>query len=157
MTSTFCRRYCEPGNPGQKGASVAWEQLAATGPQLVLKLYWGGAHCCSIAEVFNQAPGSTRWTSSSFNFGDPGYEFADLNHDGRDEFLSADDRFAYAFTDYAASGMPLLILRWSGGHFANIRSLLPGKDRARCGQLVEGLRAAEAQPLRRHDGDRCAA
>ena len=149
VTSSFCHRYCEPGNPSRKGASVAWRRLSATGRQLVLDLYSGGAHCCSIAEVFNQTPGSTHWTRSTFNFGDPGYELVDLNHDGSDEFLTADDRFAYAFTDYAASGMPLLILRWSDGHFSDVTRSYP----ARIARDAAVWMRAFKQQRRSHYGD----
>lgn len=129
VTSPFCHGYCEPGNPSANGASIGWRRLDPTGRQLVLDLYSGGAHCCSIVQVFSQAPGSSRWTKSSFDFGDPGYELIDLAHDGTDEFLTADDRFAYAFTDYAASGMPLLIERWSDGHFVNVTRSYPDRIR----------------------------
>src|SRR5262249_7807327 len=40
-------------------------------------------------------------------WGDPGYE--GQLHDGRYEFITADDRFAYAFTAFAASGLPMQV------------------------------------------------
>lgn len=120
VTSSFCQKYCEPGDPGKNGASMAFKPLSSSGTQLVLDLYSGGAHCCSIVQVFSQANSTSGWSRSSFNFGDPGYRLVDLSHDGTDEFLSANDSFAYAFTDYAASGMPLMILRWQNGHFADV-------------------------------------
>lgn len=127
VTSSSCQRFCQPGDPSRKGASIAFERLDATGTQLVLDLYSGGAHCCSIVQVFNQPAGGGRWTKSSFDFGDPGYRLIDLAHDGTDEFLSANDHFAYAFTDYAASGMPLMILRFSRGHFVDVTRAYPGR------------------------------
>jgi hypothetical protein len=123
----LCGKYCMPGATSAKDSSIAWRKLSATGSQLLLDLYSGGAHCCSIAEVFSQAPGAGHWTKTSFDFGDPGYELVDLDHDGIHEFLSADDRFAYAFTDYAASGMPLLIMRFSNGHFRDVTSSYPSR------------------------------
>lgn len=149
VTSSFCHQYCEPGNPTRKGTSIAWRRLAPAGRQLVLDLYSGGAHCCSIVEVFNQAPGNTRWTRSAFNFGDPGYRLVDLNHDGTEEFLTADDRFAYAFTDYAASGMPLLLMRWSNGHFVDITRSYP----ARIARDAAVWMRAFKQQRRTHYGD----
>ena len=125
VSSSLCGRYCGPADPGRGGASIAWEHLAATGPQLLLNLYSGGAHCCSIAQVFTRASGASHWTRSTFDFGDPGYRLVDLNRDGTDEFLSADDAFAYAFTDYAASGLPLMIMRWSDGRFVDVTRSYP--------------------------------
>lgn len=127
VRSSFCHQYCEPSAPGEKSKSIVFRRLSSNGTQLMLGLYSGGAHCCSIVQIFNQAAGSRRWTRSSFNFGDPGYQLVDLNHDGTDEFLSADDRFAYEFTDYAASGMPLLIMRWSGGRFVDVTGTYPAR------------------------------
>lgn len=126
VRSSYCQQYCEPSAPGN-GKSIVFRRLSSTGTQLMLGLYSGGAHCCSIVQIFNQAAGSRRWTRSSFNFGDPGYQLVDLNRDGADEFLSADDRFAYEFTDYAASGMPLLIMRWSAGHFVDVTRTYPAR------------------------------
>lgn len=123
--SSLCGRYCMPVDPSPNGSSIAWRRLSPSGAQLLLDLYSGGAHCCSIADVFSQAPGAGHWTKSTFDFGDPGYKLVDLNHDGIDEFLSADDRFAYAFTDYAASGMPLEIMRWSDGRFRDVTRSYP--------------------------------
>jgi hypothetical protein len=127
VRDSLCGKYCMPGATSAKDSSIAWRKLSGSGSQLLLDLYSGGAHCCSIAEAFSQAPGASHWTRSSFDFGDPGYELVDLGHDGTDDFLSADDRFAYAFTDYAASGMPLLIMRFADGRFRDVTSSYPSR------------------------------
>jgi hypothetical protein len=127
VSSSLCGRYCEPAAPGRRGASIAWEHLGSSGPQLLLNLYSGGAHCCSIAQVFTRRTGSSHWTRNVFNFGDPGYRLVDLGRDGIDEFLSADDAFAYAFTNYAASGLPLMIMRWSDGRFVDVTRSYPNR------------------------------
>jgi hypothetical protein len=121
-----CGTHCAPGSPGHNGHSLRFVVLSvAAKPSLILDLYSGGAHCCSIAQVF--APNrSGRWAVTGHTFGDPGYRLTNLNHDGADEFLTADDRFAYAFTDYAASGLPLQILAFAGGHFTDITRNYPG-------------------------------
>jgi len=43
------------------------------------------------------------------NFGDPGVKMDSIGADGAVDFVSANDAFAYAFTDYAASGVPIQI------------------------------------------------
>jgi hypothetical protein len=68
-------------------------------------LNWGGAHCCSWTDVY-------RWTGSSYRlayhfWGDVLYRLTDLNRDGSVELVSADDRFANAFTAFAFSAMPV--------------------------------------------------
>jgi hypothetical protein len=115
-----CGTHCAPGSPGHNGHSLRFAVLAAGAkPSLVLNLYSGGAHCCTIAQVFAPSRGP-RWTVTSHSFGDPGYRLTDLNHDGAFEFMTADDRFAYAFTDYAGSGLPLQILTFTNGRFTDI-------------------------------------
>jgi hypothetical protein len=93
---------------------------------MILDLYSGGAHCCSIEQVFSFDPARTTYVETERNFGDPGDQIVDLSHDGRFEFLTADDRFAYEFTDYAASGLPVQVLRFSAGRFVNVTRSYPG-------------------------------
>lgn len=94
-------------------------------PEVIVQLYSGGAHCCSYSTI-------ARWTGSAYtlgtrNWGDPGYRIADLGHDGRFEFLSADDRFAYLFASYAYSGLPLQILRYDAGRFSDVTGSFPDR------------------------------
>jgi len=77
-------------------------------PEILVDTYTGGAHCCVVTPIF-------RWTGSGYRkltgyFGNVGYSLDDLDNDGRPEFVTADDSFAYAFTAYAFSAFPLLIL-----------------------------------------------
>jgi hypothetical protein len=80
-------------------------QNVAGGPlrEAVMSVFTGGAHCC-FETVIALVDGPHRGRLIDRNWGDPGYE--GQLHDGRYEFQSADDRFAYAFTDFAASGLP---------------------------------------------------
>ena len=59
------------------------------------------------------------------DFGDPGVRIVDERHNGRFEFVTADDSFAYEFTDYAGSALPLEILSFSIGHFTNVTGSYP--------------------------------
>jgi hypothetical protein len=124
VTAPICPTACQPGDP--QGSSLRWTHLSAGGPpQLLLNLYAGGAHCCTVGEVFSWAPRARRWVRSTHDFGDPGFRLVHLGGNSTWEFLSADDRFAYAFTDFAASGLPLQILGWSGGRFRNVTHAYP--------------------------------
>jgi hypothetical protein len=122
-----CGTRCAPGDPRRHGHSLQFAALSAgAAPALILNLYSGGAHCCTIVQVFAPKHGaSPRWSVSSRSFGDAGYRLEDLNHDGAEEFLSADDRFAYAFTDYAASGLPLQIMAFANGRFTDVTRAYP--------------------------------
>ena len=64
----------------------------------------------------------------------PGEQIVDLGHNGRYEFLTADDAFAYEFTDFAASGLPIQILTFSNRRFLSVTRHYPkliARDAAR--------------------------
>jgi hypothetical protein len=84
-----------------------------------------GLHCCSIEQVVSFDPVTMTYAMSQRNFGDPGDEIVDLHHNGRYEFLTADDSFAYEFTDFAASGLPIQILTFADRRFVNVTRHYP--------------------------------
>ena len=101
-------------------------RLSPNGPlDVVLDLYSGGAHCCAIEQVYYFDAASGKYQKVEHNFGDPGIELVPLGKDGSDLFLTADDRFAYAFTDYAASGMPIEIDSFSHASFHRVTREFP--------------------------------
>ncbi len=91
----------------------------------VLELNTGGAHCCTIVQVFSFDPGVMAYRIVEHDFGDPGALLEDLAGDGRLEFESADDRFAYEFASYAGSGLPLEIWRFQEGRFVDDTAAFP--------------------------------
>jgi hypothetical protein len=126
VSSKACGTYCGPGATGAKASSVHVIDLDDIGqPNVVLDLYTGGAHCCWVEQVFTFDPGTMTYAKTERNFGDPGDRIEDLNHNGHFEFVTADDWFAYAFTDFAASGLPVQILSFSGSHFQDVTDSYP--------------------------------
>src|SRR5712691_5346949 len=73
-------------------------------------------------------------------WGNAGYRLVDLDHDGRPEFRSGDDRFAYAFTAFAASAWPVRIWHFDHGRM---------RDVTRAFALREGAAAAVPRGSRR--------
>ena len=127
VVSKPCGKFCAPGSTSGNASSVQVLDLEDNGqPDVVLDLYSGGAHCCSIEQVFSFDPGTMTYGMTQHDFGDPGEQIVDLGHNGRFEFLTADDSFAYEFTDFAASGLPIQILTFSGGRFLNVTRQYPG-------------------------------
>src|SRR3954463_2206659 len=64
-------------------------------PEVLVDTYTGGAHCCIVTPIF-------RWAGDGYRrltgfFGNVGYTLDDLDGDGRPEFVTADDSFAYVF------------------------------------------------------------
>jgi hypothetical protein len=143
VVSSFCGSTCDPFALSRGKLSVAVVDLEPGGePDVVLDLYTGGAHCCVVVQVFSFDPGSNTYVMTERNFGDAGDELVDLGHNGQWEFLSADDSFAYAFTDFAASGLPIQILTFSARHFTDVTRAYPAliaKDAATWMKAFEGL------------------
>jgi len=81
----------------------------------VLDLYWGGAHCCWYSQIYRYVPATKHYTALVRVWGNFGYVFADLDHDGTQELVTRDDRFSYAFGSFADSRWPVRILRYRAG------------------------------------------
>jgi len=149
VSSRYCDGGCIPeelsGESG-KPSSVAVADLEANNqPQVVLQLNTGGAHCCTIVQVFSFDPGVMAYRSVEHDFGDPGALLTDVAGDGRLEFESADDRFAYAFSSYVYSGLPLQISRFVEGRFVNATKEFPAAIATNAADYLEGFRANRRQ------------
>lgn len=95
VSSKWCGHQCWPDlvSPGHSVLHVV--RLSQQGPlAVVLDLYSGGAHCCTVEQVFSLDTSSGRYKKFEYNFGDPGTKLVALGKGGSDLFLSADDSFA---------------------------------------------------------------
>jgi hypothetical protein len=108
------------GGAGQGGAREVTAVLVGT--------YSGGAHCCTwvyadvvcctwvYADVV--APKGALLPRPVWqDIGNPGVRLRD--YAGSTLLVTADDAFAYEFSYYAASGMPVRVLELRGGKFVN--------------------------------------
>jgi hypothetical protein len=86
-------------------------------PEVVLDLYWGGAHCCFWTRVYHWVPSFRRYKWRTALWGDPGVELRVLAPTGRPEFVTANDAFAYEFTAFAFSALPIRTVRFDRGRF----------------------------------------
>jgi hypothetical protein len=75
-------------------------------PEALVDFYTGGAHCCFETLVV-LADGAHPGRAVFHDWGDPGYEIQ--HHDRAPVIVTADDRFAYAFTSFAGSGLPVQV------------------------------------------------
>jgi hypothetical protein len=126
VTSSACGHLCWPGSTEAKFPSVQVLDLEHDGePDVVLTLFSGGAHCCSVAQIFRYDPATMAYVKFERNFRDPGFQVKDLAGDGHFEFESANDAFAYEFTAFAASGMPIQIFTFSAGKFIDVTRSYP--------------------------------
>ena len=93
-------------------------------PEVLLDLYSGGAHCCFSSAIYRFS--GVSYERHTHSWGNLRYRIADLNHDRKQEFITGDDRFAYAFASYAFTGFPLQIWSYQGGRFSNVTRRYPG-------------------------------
>jgi hypothetical protein len=149
VSSRHCGGGCVPepiGAGPTKSSPLAVGDLEANGqPAIVLELSTGGAHCCSIVQIFSFDPGTMTYRSVERDFGDPGALVTDLAGDGRLELESADDRFAYEFTAYAYSGLPLQVWSFREGRFADVTRQFPTAIAADAARQFKGFLANRRQ------------
>jgi hypothetical protein len=88
-------------------------------PEILVNLYTGGAHCCNWSWVFKWQPKLKSYSRAAHVWGDPLYRLADLGHTDSLQLVSADDRFASAFADYAGSPLPVQVWTFEKGRFVD--------------------------------------
>jgi hypothetical protein len=113
---------CSEGrcSPGSRHSLALQNVYGGPLDEAVMSTFTGGAHCC-FDTVVALVDGPFRGRVLDHDFGDPGY--GGDRRQGTYEFVTADDRFAYAFTDYAASALPVQVMTIDdAGAFADVTS-----------------------------------
>jgi hypothetical protein len=115
----------QPAGYGER-RSVFVRDLDGDGePEVLLDLYWGGAHCCFWSRIYRYDTAAARYRVSLHFWGDPSYHLGNMDADGQPEFVTADDRFAYRFTAFAFSGMPIQLWSYRSDKFTNVTRRFP--------------------------------
>lgn len=122
-------------------SSVAVSDLGGDGePEVLLDLYTGGAHCCFYTAFFRYANGE--YVRRVHSWGNEAYRLRDLGGDGRPELVTYDDRFNYAFSCFACSAVPVLVLRYEQGRLVNATRRFPQLVRADAARIWRYYRSA---------------
>lgn len=110
--------------------------------EVIVETYSGGAHCCTIHEVYT-------WTGKEFeeiNFGyrdGNGGEFQDLDTDEVFEYLTFDGAFLYAFSSYAGSFPPSQILRIGNNGLEDVTREYPERLRGTAWQMYQSIQSRD--------------
>jgi subtilisin-like proprotein convertase family protein len=136
----------------EPGGAVSVRDLDRDGePEVLVDFYSGGAHCCWYTDVYRYLPRLRTYRPTVGFWGDLGVRIVDLGRDGRLEFRTGDDRFAYAFTSFAASVFPPLILRFDHGRFVDVTRRFPRlvqRDAAKQYALYRSVRRSKDGDVR---------
>ncbi len=113
-------------------------------PEVVFDTYTGGAHCCLQSRIFRYRPATRSYAGTFHSWADVGYRLRSVDGDSRPEFVSADARFAYAFTAFAASFFPIQIWQYERGRVIDRTRSFPGPDRGGRHPAPQGVREDSA-------------
>lgn len=128
------------GIAGADTPSLTVRDLDADGdPEVLLELYTGGAHCCSVTVLYRWD--GTRYRRSSQYWGNYGFRLGDLGRDGRVEVLAFDERFVYAFCAYVCSAAPSQVLRLTDGRLRDVTREFPERAARDADALRRALRS----------------
>jgi hypothetical protein len=120
----------QPARYFERRPSVSITDLDGDGePEVVVDLYWGGAHCCWYTQIYRYVEGKAGYRTNVHVWGNFGYVLADLEHDGSQELVTRDDRFSYAFASFADSRWPVRILGYHLGRMTVVTRAYPSEIR----------------------------
>lgn len=94
-------------------------------PEVIVDLYSGGAHCCFSSSIYSYQGDRDGYDSINWFWGNLEYDLRDIEGDGIVEFKTSDNRFAYAFSSYAASRFPPQFWRFQNGEMVNVTENYP--------------------------------
>jgi hypothetical protein len=132
---------------GKRDTPLQLVDLDADGePEVLVDAFTNGAHCCALTEILRfdgatYAPFEAAW-------GNLGYDLKDLDGDGRPEFVTADDAFSYAFSSFAGSFHPPLVLDYdvtAKGSFSDVTRRFPALARKNAKDALHTLARARRQ------------
>ena len=132
---------------GKRDAPLQLVDLDADGePEVLVDTFTNGAHCCALTEILRFD--GTTYTPFEASWGNIGYDLKDLDNDGRPEFVTADDAFSYAFSSFAGSYHPPLVLDYDAtakGSFSDVTRRFPALARKNAKDALHTLARARRQ------------
>jgi len=148
VSSAYCRADCGLEHGPRGINALSFSDLEGNGEtNVILELNTGGAHCCTIVQVFSYNPAAMTYASTERDFGDGGASLAYVDSDEPTIFESGDDRFAYAFAPYAYSGLPVQILAFRHRRFVDVTRSFPATVTPDATQQFKGFLANRRQGL----------
>jgi streptogramin lyase len=106
-------------------------------PEAMLELNWNGTHCCDWSRIYRYDASRNTYVAANHMWGNSSAapRLRDLDGEGRPEFVSQDDRFAYDFDGYAGSVRPIRIWSYDHGVFRDVTRRYPGEIKRDAGEI----------------------
>ena len=143
-----CGRDCRGAVPvggieGSEASSLTIADLAGDGdPEVIVDLYTGGAHCCSISVIYGWDPATSSYRRLVKPWGDPGYRLQPGAGGAGQDLVTADPRFAYTFCPYVCSAMPVVAYRYRAFRLFDVTDEHPALMRGQVRELRASIRRA---------------
>ncbi len=109
-----------PGQPTEQVETVykidelSGKDITGEGnPDLILDIFSGGAHCCFSTVVYDL--GSKLTKVMDLKPSNCSGKFADIDNDGKYEYVTCDDAFAYKYCPYVSSPVARVIFKYIPG------------------------------------------
>ena len=108
-------------------SSITVRDLDGDGePEVLVKLYSGGANCCLSSLIYTYRPATNTYGSAYRDFGRYGFSVKELNRKAPVELVTADIRFSGAFGTVTANQRePVQILNFVKGRFVDVTRANP--------------------------------
>lgn len=117
-----------PGGTADNSSIEVRDLDADAEPEVIVKLYSGGANCCTSALFYRYVPASNTYVPTRGDFGRYSYALKNLNRKGPVEILATDVRFQGAFgLPTVATVSPLRIFVFKQGKLADVTRAFPGE------------------------------
>ena len=111
-------------------------------PEVIVKLYSGGANCCVSALFYRYVPASNTYLPTRGDFGRYGYGLRNLDRKGPVEIVATDVRFQGAFgLPTVATVSPLRIFRLRQGKLVDATRAFPAQVKKDLGILRKDYRS----------------
>lgn len=114
-------------------------------PEVIVDFYTGGAHCCTYSLIYRYDAAKKTYSAMKHDWGNVGYALERIGKDKELVFKSNDDRFAYAFASFAASGFPLQIWKYQQGKLVDVTRRFPKQVYGNAYQYWQSYQEARSQ------------
>ncbi len=118
-----------PSRPPANKAVLVVDLNGDSEREVLVNLYTGGAHCCFYTLVYGYAVATSSYERLTHDWGDTSYTLKRLGRDPSRELVSADARFAFAFTSFAESRFPIQIWQYRPQGLRDVTRRFPSEIR----------------------------